>query len=207
MRTKDSGGLTTFTRSRRREQLVECAIDAIVELGFQGTSVGEVAKRAGVSKGVVTYHFAAKDDLIFAVVARIFDSITEALESRLGGTSPQTFVADYINAWVDHYRAQTRYMLAIGEIWGNFRDERGQHHFGSQAVSGELAVVQRVLEYGQEQGILGTFDARVMAVSLKAALDALLSQFAADPELDLEAYGAELVTLFERATRPERRQT
>lgn len=207
MRTKAArdAGPVTFTQRKRRDQLVDCAIDAIVELGFQGTSIGEVAQRAGVSKGVVTYHFAAKDDLIFAVVARIFDSITEALETRLRGTSPETFVADYINAWVDYYRSQTRYMLAIGEIWGNFRDERGQQHFGAQAVAGELGVVQRVLEYGQDAGILGRFDARVMAVSIKAALDALLSQFAADPDLDLEAYGAELVTLFERAT--ERRQT
>jgi hypothetical protein len=42
-----------------------------------------------------------------------------------------------------------------------------------------------------------------MAVSIKAALDALLGQLAVDPDLDLEAYGAELVTLFERATRQE----
>ncbi len=205
MRTKEGidVGSTTFTQRKRREQLVDCAIDAVVEVGFQGTSVGEVARRAGVSKGVVTYHFAAKDDLIFAVVARIFDSVTEALESRLRSTSPETFVADYINAWVEYYRTQTRYMLAIGEIWSNFRDERGQHHFGSQAVEGELSVVQRVLEYGQQQGMLGKFDARVMAVSIKAALGALLSQFAADPGLDLEAYRAELVTLFGRATRPD----
>ncbi|HEX3975973.1 MAG TPA: hypothetical protein VHW96_06885 [Solirubrobacteraceae bacterium] len=58
-------------------------------------------------------------------------------------------------------------MLAIGEIWGNFRDDRGNRHFGAQAVSGELGVVQRVLEYGQDQGIPGSFDARVMAVSIK----------------------------------------
>lgn len=203
MRTKDGGGPTTFTQRKRRDQLVECAIDAIVELGFQGTSVGEVAQRAGVSKGVVTYHFAAKDDLVFAVVARVFDSITEALEGRLSGTSAETFIADYVNAWVEYYRTQTRYVLAIREIWGNFRDERGHQHFGPQAVAGELSVVQSVLEYGQEEGILGTFDARVMAVSIKAALDALLNQLAAEPELDLEAYGAELVTLFERATGPD----
>lgn len=49
-------------------------------------------------------------------------------------------------------------MLAIREIWANFRDEGGQQHFGPQAVAGELGVVQRVLEYGQAQGILGTFD-------------------------------------------------
>jgi AcrR family transcriptional regulator len=205
MRTKrrDEAGPTTFIQLKRRDQLVDCAIDAVVELGFQGTSVAEIARRAGVSKGVVTYHFATKDDLIYAVVARIFDSVTEALESRLRGTSPATFVADYIDAWVEYYRTQTRYMLAIGEIWSNFRDDRGQQNFGPQAVEGELGVVQRVLEYGQDQGILVTFDARVMAVSIKAALDALLSQLARDPDLDLEAYGAELVTLFERATRPD----
>jgi TetR/AcrR family fatty acid metabolism transcriptional regulator len=204
MGTKQGGGgPATFTQRKRRDQLVECAIDAVVELGFQGTSVAEVAQRAGVSKGVVTYHFAAKDDLIFAVVAHVFDSITEALESRLRATSPQTFVADYINAWVEYYRTQTRYIVAIREIWGNFRDERGHQHYGSQAVAGELSVVQGVLEYGQDHGIFGRFDARVMAASIKAALDALLSQLAADHELDLEAYGAELVTLFQRATRPD----
>jgi TetR/AcrR family transcriptional regulator, fatty acid metabolism regulator protein len=205
MRTRDASeaGAGTFTQRKRREQLVECAIDAIVERGFHGASVGEVAQRAGVSKGVVTYHFAAKDDLIFAAVARIFDSITEALESRLRGTSPDRFVADYINAWVDYYGTETRYMLAIREIWGNFRDEGGEQHFGPQAVAGELGVVKTVLEYGQAQGTLGKFDARVMAVSIKATLDALLDQFASNPELDLEAYGAELVTLFERATRPD----
>ena len=191
----------TFTQRKRRDQLVDCAIDALAELGFQGTSVAEVARRADVSKGVVTYHFAAKDDLMFAAVAEIFDSVKEFLEGRLGSTSPQRFVADYINAWVEYYRTRTRYMLAIREIWGNFRDDSGRQHFGPQAVAGELAVVQQVLEYGQADGSLGKFDARVMAVTLKASLDALLNQLAADPELDLEAYGAELVRLFERAIR------
>lgn len=191
----------TFTQRKRRDQLVDCAIDALAELGFQGTSVAEVARRADVSKGVVTYHFAAKDDLMFAAVAEIFDSVKEFLEARLGSTSPQRFVADYINAWIAYYRTRTRYMLAIREIWGNFRDDSGRQHFGPQAVAGELAVVQQVLEYGQADGSLGKFDARVMAVTLKASLDALLNQLAADPELDLEAYGAELVRLFERAIR------
>jgi AcrR family transcriptional regulator len=202
MRTsgKREGRPPTFTQRKRRDQLVDCAIDALAELGFQGTSVAEVARRAGVSKGVVNYHFAAKDDLMFAAVAEIFDSIKEFLETRLRGTSPERFVADYINAWVAYYRTRTRYMLAIREIWGNFRDDSGHQHFGPQAVAGELGVVQQVLEYGQANDSLGKFDARVMAVTIKASLDALLNQFATDPQLDLEAYGAELVTLFERAT-------
>ena len=41
---------------------------------------------------------------------------------------------------------------------------------------------------------------RVMAVTLKAALDGLLAQLALDPDLD--AYRDELVALFDRATLP-----
>lgn len=193
-------GPNTFTQRKRREQLLGCAIDAIVDLGFQGTSVGEVARRAGVSKGVVTYHFAAKTDLIYEAVALIFDSVSEFLESRLARTTPRTFVADYITAWVEYYRTHTRYMLAIGEIWANFRDETGRRRFGDQATAGELTDVQRALELGQADGSRGQFSARVMAVTLKASLDALLDQLAADPNLDLDAYGGELIALFERAT-------
>ena len=194
---------STFTRLKRREQLLACAIDTIVDRGFQGMSVGEVARRAGVSKGVVTYHFAAKNDLIDAVVAEIFDSVTEFLQSRLARTTPEAFVAEYITAWVDYYGTHTRHMLAIGEIWSNFRDETGRRHFGDQALTGELSNVQRALELGQAEGSRGRFSARVMAITMKAALDALLGQMACDPDLDLEAYRDELVTTFERATRAE----
>ena len=73
----------TFTQVKRRDQLVECAIDAIVELGFQRASVAEVARRAGVSKGVVTYHFPAKEELIRAVVGDVLGAMVDYLEPRM----------------------------------------------------------------------------------------------------------------------------
>ena len=54
-------------------------------------SMGEVARCAGVSKGSVTDHFVAKADLIHAVVAEVFDSIMEFLESRLGRVLSDAF--------------------------------------------------------------------------------------------------------------------
>lgn len=205
MRTRqgDQAGASTFTQLKRRDQLVGCAIDAIVELGFQGTSVAEVARRAGVSKGVVTYHFAAKDDLIHAVVADIFGSIRECMEPRLKAVAPEEFVAAYTTAWVDYYRTHTRNMLAIIEIWFSFRDESGRLRFGADAAAAELAGVEHILKLGQASGRLRVFDARVMAVTIKGALDRLLVQLTADPDLDLEAYGTELVALFEHATKPD----
>ena len=206
MRTGNSDGSPpgrgTFTQTARRAQLVGCAIDAQVEVGYQQTTVAEVARRAAVSKGVVTYYFPARDDLIWAVVAAVFASIGEQVGSRLEDVPPRSFVATYIGAWVDYYRTYHREMIAIAEIWTSFRDASGRPHLDARTLDRERTLVETALTAGQAEGALGDFSPRVMAVTLKAALDGLLAQLALEPALDLDAYRDELVALFDRATRP-----
>ena len=206
MRTGKDDGTTpdrgTFTQAARRAQLVGCAIDALVEVGYQQTTVAEVARRAGVSKGVVTYYFPARDELIWAVVATVFASIGEHVGTRLEGVPPRRFVTNYLGAWVDYFRAYRREMMAIAELWTSFRDANGQLHLDARTLGQERALVEAALAAGQAEGTLGVFSPRVMAVTLKAALDGLLAQLALDPALDLDAYRDELVALFDRATLP-----
>jgi TetR/AcrR family fatty acid metabolism transcriptional regulator len=207
MRTGNDGDGTspdrgTFTQTARRAQLVGCAIDALADVGYQQTTVAEVARRAGVSKGVVTYYFPARDDLVWAVVAAVFASVGEHVGSRFGDVLPGRFVATYLEAWVDYYRAHRREMMAIAEIWTSFRDASGRPHLDARTLGQERALVEAALAAGQAEGTLGDFSPRVMAVTLKAALDGLLAQLAMEPDLDLDAYRDELVALFDRATHP-----
>jgi TetR/AcrR family transcriptional regulator, fatty acid metabolism regulator protein len=201
------GGPSTFTQLKRRDQLVDCAIDAIAELGFPRTSVAEVARRAGVSKGVVTYHFAAKDDLIGTVIARVLESMAEYLQPRLYAAEPdkfpEKFIAPYITTWVEYFRTHARDVIALVRIYNSFRDEAGRPNPAFGVRADEVTIVEQVLKRGQAKGLLGAFSARVMAASMKAVLDDVLIQFADDPDLDLEAYATEIVALFERATRPD----
>jgi TetR/AcrR family transcriptional regulator, fatty acid metabolism regulator protein len=176
-------------------------MDALVEVGYQQTTVAEVARRAGVSKGVVTYYFPARDELVWAVIATVFASVGEHVGSRLDDVRPARFVATYLAAWVDYFRSYRREMMAIAELWTSFRDAEGRPHLDARTLGSERELVEAALTAGQAEGTLGDFSPRVMAVTLKAALDGLLGQLALDPALDLDAYRDELVTLFERATR------
>ena len=182
-------------------------IDAIAELGLARASVGEVARRAGVSKGVVTYHFAAKEDLIRAVIADVLALMGEYLEPRLHAVDPmqfpERFIAAYVTEWAGYYRTHAREVLALVRIYNGFRDESGRPNPAFDVRAEDVAIAERVLRLGQSRGRLGDFDARVMAALMKAAVDDLLIQFTDDPQLDLEASAAELVALLERATRPD----
>ena len=186
---------------------MDCAIDAIAELGFARASVAEVARRAGVSKGVVTYHFAVKDELIGAVIADVLATMREYLEPRIRAADPmqfpERFIAAYVTEWAGYYRAHARDVLALVRIYNGFRDESGRPNPAFDVRTEDVAIVEQVLRLGQGMGRLGTFDAGVMAALMKAAVDDLLIQFADNPELDLESYAAELAALFERATSPD----
>lgn len=54
-----------------------------MEYGFAGSTVNEVIKRAGVTKGAFFHHFESKDDLGYALVQRYADLDRRHLESAL----------------------------------------------------------------------------------------------------------------------------
>lgn len=51
-----------------RSKLIEAAIGAFAEGGIDGTSLEQVAERAGLTKGAIYSNFGSKDDLVLAVI-------------------------------------------------------------------------------------------------------------------------------------------
>jgi AcrR family transcriptional regulator len=74
----------TFTESARRAQIVTAAIEVIADIGYAKASFSQIAKRAGLSStGMISYHFAGKDDLLTACVAEI-EKVTDAfMQARI----------------------------------------------------------------------------------------------------------------------------
>lgn len=57
-------GPRTATRAMRREQLVRSTIESIARRGFADTTLADVADGAGLSRGIVNFHFRSKDQLL-----------------------------------------------------------------------------------------------------------------------------------------------
>ena len=69
----------------RRRQIVDAAIRVMAEKGWNDTSIDEITREAGVSRGLVSYHFRDKADLLSSMLARCSgaaqDVVTEAIEA------------------------------------------------------------------------------------------------------------------------------
>lgn len=62
-----------------KQRILDEADRLFRDRGYADTSYGEVAKAAGIAKGLVQYHFKKKQDLAFAVMDRVLRSAALAL--------------------------------------------------------------------------------------------------------------------------------
>ncbi|MCW2599559.1 MAG: TetR family transcriptional regulator [Frankiales bacterium] len=78
-----------MTGKERREQLLDVGRTLFAERGYDGTSVEEIASRAGVSKPVVYEHFGGKEGLYAVVVDREVQQLLDMFSTALSGESPK----------------------------------------------------------------------------------------------------------------------
>jgi AcrR family transcriptional regulator len=193
----------SFIETARRAQIIECAIEAIAELGFAQASLARIARRAGVSTSVILYYFAGKEVLIRELVAHVFTAGELFIRPRVERLCARAALASFIKASVDFIATQPKNTLAVMNIIRAGRTETGQPRFDPAVETPRRTGFEAVLRWGQATGEFRPFDVRVMVVTIIEALDAIPPQLADEPDLDLNAYGASLADLFDRATRAD----
>lgn len=202
--TPDGQKRPSFIEAARKAQLIECAIETIATLGYAQASLAQIAQRAGISKSVITYYFTSKEELIEQVVTAIYKDAASYIGPQVAAQpTPALRLQAYIQSHVEYISAHLKQMLAIMEIAINARTEEGKPRYGADTAEPVRAPLEALLSRGQQTGDFRDFDARVMAVTIRSAIDALPPLFIANPQLDAGVHARELVTIFDRATRKE----
>jgi TetR/AcrR family fatty acid metabolism transcriptional regulator len=195
----------TFTEAARRAQIITAAIDTIAEAGYGQASLARIAERAGTSKGVISYHFAGKDDLIREVVAEVLAKGEAYMIPRiLAESSGAGMLRAYIESNLAFMREHRNHVVAILEIFLNARGEDGGALLDQKSLDYTVTSLQQLLAHFQAAGdFRPDFDPQVMAVAIRGAIDQVPPRLARDRSLDVDRYAGELAALFDRATRPE----
>lgn len=201
---RETGKPPTFTEVARRAQIIEAAIDTIAEVGYAKASLARIGERVGISKGLIGYHFAGKNDLIKQVVIEVVEAGRAYILPRVlaESTGPARLRA-YIESNLAFMSEHRNYMVAVVEILRNgaFTTDSGRRVDGR-----DIDVATRLLEEElarlQAQGELRSdFDPGVMAVAIRAAIDVVPHRLVLDPDFDIENYAREIAALFDVATR------
>jgi AcrR family transcriptional regulator len=79
----------TYKKSESsRRQVLDAAIRTLAKRGFAHTSIEDIAATAGMSKGVVHYHFKSKEDLLLHITETCFVRIDERVKAAWDTPGP-----------------------------------------------------------------------------------------------------------------------
>ena len=151
----------------RRRQLIEMTLDSLAEVGFVGSTLSEIAGRAGVSPGLVAHYFGDKDGLLQAAFRALTSRLGETVAARLkAADSPRARVQAVIDANLDASEFDQRTGSAWLAFWGQVL-----HNEGLRRV--QLVYQKRMLSnLGHALGqLLPEGDARRLAAMIAAMID------------------------------------
>ena len=85
--------------AQREQRILDAAAELLLRYGYDKTTISDVAKTAGVSKGAIYLHFESREALFDALIMREFQHYSvEAMQQFQADTELWSFSGLYRNA-------------------------------------------------------------------------------------------------------------
>ncbi|NED96342.1 TetR family transcriptional regulator [Phytoactinopolyspora alkaliphila] len=193
----------SFIEAARRSQIIEAATQTVAEFGYAHATLARIAARAEISKSVISYHFAGKDELLEQLVRQFFEDAWAHMEAQLAtATTAAGRIRTWIRAEVAYFGAHRTGFLAMAEIVGSHRRPDGSRPFAG-AEEEEIDGLAEILDQGQATGEFRPFDSRMVATIITQSVEGLLGRWAMNEQTDLDAQSEALVEFVDHAIRAE----
>jgi len=161
---------------QRKIEILDAAVQVIIEVGFTEMTVADVAKRAGVSTALVHYHFSSKVELIAAALRRACDEDKELRDSIADGAGSVVHRLDRVLCGsLPSDLTDASWLLWI-ETWGETRRLPALRDAMDDLSAHEIAVIYRLFEEGEANRQFACDDHAAAAARLSALRDGLAIQ-------------------------------
>jgi AcrR family transcriptional regulator len=113
---------TRLGPEQRRAQILDCARRLFRERTYASVSIEEIAREAGVARGLVNHYFGTKRDLYLEVVRDLVRLPPPPLPSREDGRPLEEVAAESVDLWLRSVWKNRRTWLAAVGAQGFGRD-------------------------------------------------------------------------------------
>ncbi|WP_188455122.1 TetR/AcrR family transcriptional regulator [Virgibacillus oceani] len=192
----------SFIAEARREQIIEAAIQTLDEIGYVKASLSQIAKRAGISTALISYHFSDKNDLMNQLLMKLLERFTSYILGKVRQEeAPERKLDTFIMASLAYQGTHHARNTALIEIIFNARtpDNIPYYKLGDDDEDQIMYELQQILRDGQEKGIFGTFHVEVMANVIQGAIGEYMMNSNITSKVELETYSDELIDIVEKA--------
>jgi AcrR family transcriptional regulator len=152
-----------MAKQQTRGKVLEAARDLFIERGYEGATIRDIARAAGMSTGAVFASFADKNELFDAILNDDFTALREPMQEAVVGatTTREQLVGMFGAAYRAHAHQLPLILAALAASWTRTPEAERLRRESMRPIR---ALVLEVLERGVERGeLVQRFDLRLIA--------------------------------------------
>lgn len=192
-------------KEQRREQILLAAKATFAANGFHATTIGHVAKAAGVSYGSIYWYFESKEALFHALMdhqeAALRRHIEQVTSELVGRSDAEAIFRASVRATFEFFEADRDVVRLLFQDALVLGDRFDRHLAG--IYEGFISDIESTIELAQAAGYVIDAPPRVVAFSVAALISQLaLRRLRTDDGLSAEVVADYVVTLLLDGLRP-----
>lgn len=147
-------GKAELKKEKKRSALLDAAYNLFTTVGFQKTTITDIAWKAGVGKGTFYLYFKDKDDIRAALIMiRSREILTAAVrtlkqrEEKMDFADEIVFITDYIITYLSHDIAQLQF-ISKNLSWSVFLKPEQYGERGQEAEKFHQEIIEQIRQAG-----------------------------------------------------------
>lgn len=176
-------------RDLRRAQIVAAARGIVAREGLDALTIGLLEQKLSFTRGVITYHFAGKDEIVRAVLESAVAEIDEASVLEVAGSATATErIAAVLRANVHGFIDKPEAGRVLLSFWSRLSSDRRIRELNAKLYARYRKRTRALIEEGQRAGELGEADAAQVATVVVGLVLGIATQWYFEPAaIDVDA--------------------
>ncbi|MEO1190977.1 MAG: transcriptional regulator BetI [Pseudomonadota bacterium] len=186
------------SKALRRQQLIDSTVETLAKRGFSETTLADVADGAGLSRGLVNFHFQSKDQLLVATLQYLADEYRDNWRAALAaaGANPVDRLVALVRADFDPKVCNKKKIAVWYAFWGEAKSRPTYLKLCADRDQEYEAVLKATCQALIDEGPYPALDADLVASGITALTDGLWLDFLIDPARAKRSKGLATTYLF-----------
>lgn len=166
----------------RNQEIFRTAAELMVQRGYVGTSMGDLAKAVGMTKAGLYHHISSKQDMLFQILLHAMEGLEIAV------IEPAKLLEDPEERLREMIRLHVRGLFSSGLEFALLFPERrhlesGQQQIVAQQIESYLAMIREALQELADEGKLQDLDVKIAARHILQTIAGIARWYSKDSEI------------------------
>lgn len=165
------GTITRLEADVRRDQLIRVVYKVMAREGVHRVPLSQIADEAGVSKGLLVYHFANKDSMVLAAMNWVLEATAQRIRDEISGIRPDELLHNVLDAiWIDPLANRDFFRFYLDGVEHKARSDHFSQ-FGQRNREIIDQLYEEIISEGQDHNVFNVSDIPVAAIQMRSVIE------------------------------------